>query len=262
MILNELSQSAMVQNLQAGRFDKASQAMPRTIREIVVGNEPPVSQLSMVVPMSQIAAQLEFELIKANDLVSVGNRLSTTQVEFVAGALLEAFPNETIADFKIACQRGCIGQYGEIFRLDGIVIRGWVEKYLEEKYQLVETESMKAKAKREGTRAKPSTVLPTEKVGISDAGIKALEDMQKIVDETKKQSKVPGMTDAEIRKNGQEKPPKKSSLTSGETTFFVLGFGQNATTRKEAKVRVRKLIKGGHLDFGISLNAKREGNED
>lgn len=247
-----------MQSLQAGKFDAATRVMPRTIREIVSGNEPPVSQIAKIVPMSQITAQLEFELIKVNDLVSVGNKLNTGQIQFVAEAILEAFPNETLADFKIACQRGCIGQYGDVWRLDGIVIRGWIEKYLNEKYQLIETEAMKNKANREGTRAKPSAILPKDAPGISAAGMKALEDMRKIVDETKKVSKIPGMTDADIRRNGQLQPPKKTALTAGMKWFKILGvIDVEAVDLKHAKQQIRLSIKSGYLDFGASRGKSR-----
>jgi hypothetical protein len=242
----------MARHLQAARYDEASKAMPRTMQEIVSGDHPPVSLLARSgVPLSQMQAQIEFELVKILPLVSVGGSLNSTQVEFVAGALLEAYPNETLADFKIAFQRGCIGQYGDIYRLDGIVIRGWVDKYLDEKYQLIEAETLKNKAKREGTRAQPY-VLPKDAPGISDVGAQALADMQKIVDATAKQSKIPSMTDADIRKNGQATPPKKEALTAGWATYQVGNYKIQAADRKHAKKLIRMNIKNGTVPFHIS----------
>lgn len=191
--------------------------------------------------MSRISAQLEFELIKVNDLVSVGGKLSTPQIEFVAEALLEAFPNETLADFKIACQRGCIGQYGEIFRLDGIVIRGWVEKYLDEKYQEVERQARKLK---DAEKQKP------DEKHLSPAAKEALEQMRANLGENTKKSV--GMTDAEIRRNGQATPPKREAVTAGMKWFDVLGIKVLASDRKHAKQQIRKNIKSGKLYFGMS----------
>lgn len=100
--------------------------------------QPPICDLEKVVGRNQIVRYVEFELVKMTQLVSVGGNLNDHQVQFIATQLVEMFPNESLADFKICFQRGCIGQYGEIYRMDGIVIRKWMEQYLHEKYEVVE----------------------------------------------------------------------------------------------------------------------------
>lgn len=244
--MQQLSQSAMVQHLQAARFDQVSAAMPKNAREVVAGNHPPVSQLAKVVGMERLTGQIEFELVKITQLVSVGGSLNDAQIQFCAEQLLEVFPNETLADFKIAFQRGCIGSYGDIYRLDAIVIRGWVTKYLEEKYEEVEKQARKFK---EAERQKPD-----EKT-LSPVALESLEKMRaNLGDNTKKSV---GMTDAEIRRNGQEKPPKRDAVTAGYAWFNVLGIKVLAADRKHAKQQIRKNIENGMLEFGMSRGKNR-----
>src|SRR5690606_17318229 len=98
----------------------------------------------------EVVKYVHFELIKLASLLSVGANLTDTQASFIAEELIRVFPNETLADFKLCFQRGAIGQYNingekDIFRMDGIVLRRWMEKYLEEKYQVAEEKLMKEK---------------------------------------------------------------------------------------------------------------------
>jgi len=127
-----------------------------------------------------------------SSLVSVGGNLNDAQVQFIATQMVEMFPNESLADFKLCFQRGCIGQYGEIYRMDGIVLRGWMEKYLDEKYTVVEDHLMKEKEqfKKEYTPEQGKDWFKVWKDSIDSLPNK----------------KVFPLTDEEIKKEGQEKP--------------------------------------------------------
>jgi hypothetical protein len=63
--------------------------------------------------------------------------------------LIEQFPVETVEDISLCLRRGSIGAYGSVYRLDAAVINDWMSKYLDEKYQLIESGISKEKRDRE-----------------------------------------------------------------------------------------------------------------
>jgi hypothetical protein len=127
---------------------------------------PVVSDVVRVAGEHTVCRYLEFELIKLSSLISVGGNFNNAQVVFIAQELVRVFPNETLADFKLCFHRGAIGQYGDIFRMDGIVLRQWMEKYLEEKYQVIEDKLMREKddqyTHRKSEKPAPTTELKLE----------------------------------------------------------------------------------------------------
>src|SRR5690606_23664867 len=151
----------------------------------------------------EVVKYVHFELIKLASLLSVGANLTDTQASFIAEELIRVFPNETLADFKLCFQRGAIGQYNingekDIFRMDGIVLRRWMEKYLEEKYQVVEEKLMKEKDEYYRITADPKQT--------EDVADKYIVQM---LDALKPNKTASGITDEEIRQEGQERPKRK-----------------------------------------------------
>jgi hypothetical protein len=142
-ILQPLSKSELCKMLSSNNLAGVASILPSTLKNVV--GQPPICDLERIVGRNQIVRYIEFELVKMSALVSVGGNLNDSQVQFIATQMVEMFPNESLADFKLCLQRGCIGQYGEIYRMDGIVIRKWMEQYLEEKYTVVEDHLMKEK---------------------------------------------------------------------------------------------------------------------
>jgi hypothetical protein len=138
-------QKPMVQFLLAGRMDQVSDLMPSSIQKAVNGT--PISNLLHVVDPVRLEQFIAFELTKLAAMVNVDQRLNLQphQVPFIAKGLLETFKFENLADLSLCFKRGAMGLYGEIFRLDGAVITGWMQKYLEEKYQVIEDNLMKEK---------------------------------------------------------------------------------------------------------------------
>jgi hypothetical protein len=180
--------------------------LPSTLKNAV--GQPPICDLERVVGRGQIVRYIEFELIKMTSLVSVGGNLNDSQVQFIATQMVEMFPNESLADFKLCFQRGCIGQYGEIYRMDGIVLRGWMEKYLDEKYTVVENNWQKQKDDEK---------KPIE----SPEGKDWLKVWKDEIDKLPSRI-VPSLTQDEINKEGKEKTPKPAPYpcTSKEEAYI------------------------------------------
>lgn len=127
-------------------MDKVSALMPSTVEMASKGT--PVSMVARVVDPLRIEAFLAFELTKnVADMVNVDQRLNLQahQIPTIAKMLMENFKNESLADFSVCFKRGVAGFYGEIYRLDAAVITGWMQKYLEEKYQVIENQLMSEK---------------------------------------------------------------------------------------------------------------------
>lgn len=124
-------------------LEEISKRMPSRIADAL--NFPVVKEVCEVAGNDAVKRFVEFELIRLSALVNVGSNLTDLQVNFIADELIQAYQNETLADFKLCFQRAAIGQYGDIFRLDGVVIGKWMKAYLEEKYQVAESELMKEK---------------------------------------------------------------------------------------------------------------------
>lgn len=162
-----------------------------------VFDQPKVCEVILAIGKAPVLNQIEFELECLADLMSVGGNLNTAQVPFIASQLVEIYPTESIADFKICFRNGAMGSYGQIQRLDGITIRGWMEQYLDEKYQVMEDNLMKEK----DDLYKPIVLTEKEKENIDvDKMLEAYKQSLSVA-ETKK---IRPLSEEEIEKEGAE----------------------------------------------------------
>lgn len=173
--------------------------MPKTLLQAI--GQPPIIEVMKVTGNAPIVRYIEFELVTMASRISVGGNLTNAMVEFIAKQLIELFPNESLADFKLCFERGSIGQYGEIYRMDGIVLRGWMEKYLEEKYQVLEDKLVNEK--ESFTYNQPAQTLTDE------AKQQQIKDrLQRWHDAIigTEEKKISPLTDLEVRQEGHERP--------------------------------------------------------
>jgi hypothetical protein len=207
--------------MRTANFKSVSEYLPSTVKQAI--GQPPICDMIKVTGKASIVLYIQFELIQLSQLISVNGNLTNAQIEFIAVQLVDYFPGESIADFKICFQRGAIGQYGEIFRMDGIVIRKWMEQYLEEKYTIVEEELKKS----------PDSMYKQSEVKTHDERHSDwLDKWQKEVGGVGQ--KVPGISDQDTRKYGQEKPVR-NTITSGYKYFPVGDVQVYAITEEHAK---------------------------
>lgn len=86
---------------------------------------------------------IENELIKSiyliilrfNELVNVGRKMNEDQMIALASDLFERFSGESLEDIMLFFKMARNGEFGDIYRLDTIVILSWVQKYLELKIE-------------------------------------------------------------------------------------------------------------------------------
>jgi hypothetical protein len=133
-----------IEAIMAADFKTARDLMPATIKQAVqVGV--PMSIISQAT--DKLLGYIEHELIILAAMVNVDQRLNIQghQLPVIAQELYNNFKAESMEDISVCFRRGSTGAYGEIYRLDAAVISGWMRHYLEEKYQVIESNMMAEK---------------------------------------------------------------------------------------------------------------------
>lgn len=138
ILSNEISRAIL-----AGDYALASSLLPSKIEQVF--DQPKVCEMVQAIGHAKVQVQIELELVKLSDLLSVGGNFTPASIPFIAEQLIQMYPSESIADFKICFQRGGIGQYGPIQRMDGVTVGVWMKKYLDEKYKVLENQLMNQK---------------------------------------------------------------------------------------------------------------------
>lgn len=149
---------------------------------------------------------LEYELIQLASRVAVTRNLEDHTVQFIAREFIALFPNSSIADIRLCFRNGARGDYGKIYWLDGIVIRGWMEKYLEAQAIILERPYKPVEPPPPENPA--DIVKPSEKPG------EWLEVWKKSVENATMAKPVRPLTNDEVRREGQVKPPKRQNYPS------------------------------------------------
>jgi hypothetical protein len=199
-----------VDHLQAKRFDQASRLMPSTIQMAVQLGVP---MISVQVASKQVVPFIEYELIRLMAMVNVDQRLNIQkhQIPVIAQELYETFKTESIEDIAVCFKRGAMGTYGEIYRLDGAVIAGWMRAYLEEKYSVIESNlnseklSMYQVKRTEKPEINPGrnllaaleTVIAGKDPGIDLSKHLTPEELKEVEEARKKGLKIPDKSNAQ-----------------------------------------------------------------
>lgn len=74
-------------------------------------------------------------ILRFNELVNVGRKMNEDQMITLASDLFERFGTESLEDIMLFFKMARNGEFGDLYRLDSIVILSWVPKYLEMKIE-------------------------------------------------------------------------------------------------------------------------------
>jgi hypothetical protein len=224
--LQQVSQHDTVQILLTGKIDELSKKLPSKIEGTF--ELPKVREMVVVAGESLVLQFVETELVKLAALVNVSGNLTDFQVETIAKYLIDTYPNETIADFKICFTSGAMGKYGQIFRLDGIVISDWMKQHLDEKYKILEDQLMKERDEYY------KIVLPV------NSERDWLAEWQNAVNQSDGLKLVPKLSDEEINDEGQPKPkPKVYRFDESEAEIRLREHHEKLWNHQEQSVRER-----------------------
>ena len=156
------------------------------------------------------------------DAVNLNEQLTFSgyQVNALACTLIELFPVESLEDFVLCFRRGALGLYGKFYRLDASVLCDWMQKYLDEKYQLIEVQA---------TQANPTEAIPAVEYEAFKA--RTAEVFK------------PDNTIRDIR----ERERKERELQTPHDYYNVENLKIYATSQQDAERIVQERISKGHL---------------
>jgi hypothetical protein len=100
------------------------------------------------------------------ELTNVSKKMEAFQIQVLAGDLLDAFTGDTIEDIILMFKMARKGDFGQIYRIDSLVIMGWVSQYLDHKAD----ERERLYRKQEGQRKKEE-----QSTDVSDKTIEKLD---------------------------------------------------------------------------------------
>jgi hypothetical protein len=226
--VEKVSQNAIVQKLAAKNFKEASNNLPKKIQQTF--DLPKVREMVLAAGEKTVQGFIEFELIKLAERINVSGNLTDGQVEFIASQLLGLFPNETIADFKICFEKGSTGVYGKIWKLDGVEIGNWMKLYLEEKYQVLETELMREKDQIWNRKKSDTDWLQLWKESIEKT------DSEGGPEKTPSRNiaflqHLRSLSPKETAKYGQEKPPREAPYPHNDPETLAVQMGRQKLLR-------------------------------
>lgn len=220
-------QKPIVKFLENNELNKAIEILPTSVNEAVGGT--PISMLMQVVNPVKIEATLAIMLTRLMAMVNVDERLNlqSHQIPFIAKQLIQNFKHENMADFNACFHRGSCGFYGQIYRLDGAVIVDWMQKYLEEKYQVIENKLMQEKENPYEIRNTQGNGKGLLELLIEATGY----DGKEVVDNNSKENEI-----------------QRKKLTDNRKAYTVGKIGGvYAKSQEHAVEIVKKLISNGEL---------------
>lgn len=137
--LSTLLQTTTVKNLTDGTFEGIEKSVGYSVKELL--DKPPIAMIKQIVEPEKIEMFLAIQITKLLNGCNIAENLNIQkyQIPIIAAQLIELYPVESLEDFVLCFKRGQCGFYGTIYKLDASVLTEWMAKYLDEKYQLIES---------------------------------------------------------------------------------------------------------------------------
>lgn len=172
-----------------------------TIQKIV-DNSVSMRDVIELTSFRAVAQTLDIALTKLVASVNVSQNLNDSQIKVIVEDLMDKYKNESIEDFILVFKKARQGEFGIIYHLHSAVIFGWMEFYLEEKYQIVERKLMLEKDSIYNNQAPARDTGETE----------GWELFKRYAAELKEQKIVRPITDQDVLLEGQATPKPKRGI--------------------------------------------------
>lgn len=204
--------------------------------EKIVDKAIPISVLKVAIGRRDIAIAMDVNLTMLVGSLNLKWNMNDSQIKILVEDLIDKYPNESLEDFILVFKRARQGEFGELYRLDTAIVFGWMEKHLEEKYQVIESKLMSEKENQYNVKPEP---------GGKDWLKLWLDEVEK----SPKKGTAP-LSREDVLREGQ-KDPLKRSVTSGYKYFQVRNIQIMAMTQEHAEQLVKRMIETGELEEDI-----------
>lgn len=193
-------------------FAGAIQLLPSTFREVYA--HPKICEQITAIGRPKVKAMIQFQLGILASLMTTGGNITGPIADFIADGLIDQFPTESVADIKLCIQRGAMGRYGQIQRMDGITIGEWMGKYLDEKYSELESHVERRKANDVGKQPVDDLKLIYDKMKAENTKFLAVTEFNK----QEYQKKYSAMNPEEIERLRQAEIDRYNGTEPSEVT--------------------------------------------
>lgn len=204
----------------------------------------PLTEIVRLSASKSVAQTIDIALTKLARAINITNNLNDAQIKTIVEDLMDRYKTESVEDFILVFKKARQGDFGTIYNLHSAVIFEWMEKYLDEKYQVLES-----KLKAEKNKPEPMFIrLPdgVKHFEIVFAPLFGFKLAKKYAAKLSLGGKVPAMSERDIKKFGQ-KDPVQSTKTAGYKWFNIRGIDVLASTEEHAKEQIKKAIESGEL---------------
>lgn len=175
-----------------------------TIPKIIAEALPICTVIKHVEP-GIVETTLDMHLTRLVESLNLKWNLQPGQITTIIEDLVDRYQYESLEDFILVFKRARQGEFGELYRLDSAVIFGWMERYLEEKYSVLERLQSSDKGKSEKVEF-PEITPETEKL---------VKDYKSGIDVFSGTKPVLMLTKEEIKAEGQVRPPRMKAKSAG-----------------------------------------------